>query len=207
MPLRLNISNGDIYNDGTDAQVQELQHELSQAQESNAEMSRTADSGALKDLQQRLAETANTVRLLQDKLKEKESAINKVEQEKSKLENYTKRSLGTFKDKYMAVLQTLKDEKEDLQKKIRAQVEKSERNQETWHREERLISSAMYEHVVRIMDRKIQSQMQESSSNSSTVTPSAKGGIASGTFMSAQKDSLLARSASSMGVSTPKMNH
>lgn len=184
-----------------------MQHELSQAQESNAEMSRTADSGALKDLQQRLAETANTVRLLQDKLKEKESAINKVEQEKSKLENYTKRSLGTFKDKYMAVLQTLKDEKEDLQKKIRAQVEKSERNQETWHREERLISSAMYEHVVRIMDRKIQSQMQESSSNSSTVTPSAKGGIASGTFMSAQKDSLLARSASSMGVSTPKMNH
>lgn len=52
-----------------------------------------------------------------------------VEQEKSKLENYTKRSLGTFKDKYMAVLQTLKEEKEDLQQKMRAQLEKSERNQ------------------------------------------------------------------------------
>jgi G:T/U-mismatch repair DNA glycosylase len=52
-----------------------------------------------------------------------------VEQEKSKLENYTKKSLATFKDKYMAVLQTLREEKEEMQNKMRAQLEKSERNQ------------------------------------------------------------------------------
>lgn len=52
-----------------------------------------------------------------------------MEQEKSKLENYTKKSLATFKDKYMAVLQTLRDEKEEMQQKMRAQLEKSERNQ------------------------------------------------------------------------------
>lgn len=68
-----------------------------------------------------------------------------MEQEKSKLETYTKRSLGAFKDKYMAVLQTLKEEKEELQQKMKVMHEKNERNQETWHREERLISSAMFE--------------------------------------------------------------
>lgn len=158
----------------TKKQLAEAQYELSKAQEDAAEQVRSADmAGEINELTQKLATSSNTVRLLQEKLKEKESAINKVEQEKSKLENYTKRSLGTFKDKYMAVLQTLKDEKEELQQKIRAQVEKNERNQDTWHREERLISSAMYELGVRIMDRKIQSQMTLDSNAPSPANASA----------------------------------
>jgi len=142
-------------------QLAEVQYELSKAQEAAQESAQNADSSVqLRETTQRLAESANTVKLLQEKLKEKESTINKVEQEKSKLENYTRRSLVTFKDKYMAVLATLREEKEDLQQKMRAQTEKAERNQDTWHREERLISAAMFELGVRIMDQKIQSQMQ-----------------------------------------------
>uniref|UniRef100_A0A7S3HAB2 Calponin-homology (CH) domain-containing protein n=1 Tax=Spumella elongata TaxID=89044 RepID=A0A7S3HAB2_9STRA len=187
----------------TKKQLTEVQYELTKAQEAAAENERSADSSAqLKEVTQKLAETANTVRMLQEKLKEKESVINKVEQEKSKLENYTKRSLGTFKDKYMAVLQTLKEEKEDLQQKMRAQLDKAERNQETWHREERLISSAMFELGVRIMDQKIQSQMQHSNSaatpgvndsfllsavNSPLLSPSYNN---AGTFLSTQREAL-----------------
>jgi hypothetical protein len=43
--------------------------------------------------------------------------------------------------------------------------------QDTWHREERLISSAMFELGVRIMDQKIQSQMQQPSLASAGATP------------------------------------
>lgn len=167
-----------------------------------------------------------------------------MEQEKSKLENYTKKSLATFKDKYMAVLQTLRDEKEEMQQKMRAQLEKSERNQvrcqvwdqsccvrtdpcdspayiqETWHREERLISSAMFELGVRIMDQKIQSQMMQQPSlglgatpggdasqyllsavNSPFFTPGTGlgAGTGGGTFLSTQREAL-ARSAADAAV-------
>jgi septal ring factor EnvC (AmiA/AmiB activator) len=49
------------------------------AQDAAQESERNADSSAqLKEVSQKLAESANTVRLLQEKLKEKESTINKV---------------------------------------------------------------------------------------------------------------------------------
>jgi TATA-binding protein-associated factor Taf7 len=48
-------------------------------QDAAQESERNADSSAqLKETAQKLAESANTVRLLQEKLKEKESTINKV---------------------------------------------------------------------------------------------------------------------------------
>mmetsp|Transcript_15944 Transcript_15944/g.26848 ORF Transcript_15944/g.26848 Transcript_15944/m.26848 type:complete len:728 (+) Transcript_15944:127-2310(+) len=148
---------------GAKKELSEVRYELEKANEVVEEQKQNAAAAAsLASANQKLAETSNTVQLLQDKLKEKETAIARVEQEKSKLESYTKRSLSTFKEKYMAVLKTLKEEKEDLQQKMRVQLERSERNQATWHREERLISSAMYEIGLRVMDRKIQSQVQQS---------------------------------------------
>ena len=102
-------------------------------------------SHSLRELSQKLAETNNTVRLLEDRLKEKESTINRLEQEKGKLETYAKRSLTTFKEKYLAVLQTIKDEKVELESKFKTLTEKMIRNQDAWHREEKLISSAMFE--------------------------------------------------------------
>jgi chromosome segregation ATPase len=119
----------------------------------------------IKELNQKLSETSNTIKLLQDKLKEKESNINKLEQEKNKLENYTKRSLHTFKEKYMNVLHVLKEEKEDLQLKLKLQIEKTEKNNITWLKEEKLISSAMFELGVSMMDQHLQSQLSGNSSS------------------------------------------
>ena len=131
-----------------------------------------------------LAETSNTVRLLEDKLKEKETVINRLEQEKSKLENYTKRSLATFKEKYMSVLQQMKEEKKELDLKIKANIEKAEQHHANWHREERLISSAMFEIGVRIMDRKIQANMNIHNNNNENAASGAN------TFMGHQREAL-----------------
>jgi hypothetical protein len=130
----------------------------------------------IKELNQKLSETSNTIKLLQDKLKEKESNINKLEQEKNKLENYTKRSLHTFKEKYMNVLHVLKEEKEDLQLKLKLQIEKTEKNNITWLKEEKLISSAMFELGVSMMDQHLQSQLSgNSSSNNNNRSMSSIG--------------------------------
>jgi hypothetical protein len=51
----------------------------------------------LKEIAQKLAETSNTVRLLEERLKEKETTINRLEQEKGKIESYAKRTITTFK--------------------------------------------------------------------------------------------------------------
>ena len=57
----------------------------------------TVTAAAHKEIEQKLAQTANTVRLLEDKLKEKEGTINKLEQEKGKLEVFSKSTLTAFK--------------------------------------------------------------------------------------------------------------
>jgi protein HOOK3 len=138
-------------------QISELQSELSKLNRSTSEQERHT-SIAQKDFSHKLAETANTIRLLEDKLKEKESQANKLVQEKSKLENYTKRSLETFKEKYMVALQSMKEEKRELENRLKMVQEKAEANEEIWRRDERLLSSAIFEVGVRIMDRTIQSQ-------------------------------------------------
>jgi hypothetical protein len=55
-------------------------------------------SSSFKDLEQKLSSTSNTVKLLEDRLKEKEGVINILEQDKSKLEIYSRRTLETFKE-------------------------------------------------------------------------------------------------------------
>ena len=74
-----------------------------------------------------------------------QGTINRLEQEKGKLENYAKRTLTAFKDKYMAALQGMKQEKRSLEERLALVTAKSEHNQETSRREERLLISAMYE--------------------------------------------------------------
>ncbi len=81
----------------------------------------------MRDMEARSAVSAATLRHLEDKLKDKEvcpmlsifvhpsftdgpsqATIARLEQEKSKLETYARRSLSTFKERYMQALQALK---------------------------------------------------------------------------------------------------
>lgn len=127
-----------------------------------------SDIQQIKDLTQKVAATSNTVKLLEERLKERETIINKLQQEKAKLENFSKRSLETFKDKYMNILRTMQQEKKEFESVIQVQQEKLKSNQETWRREERFLSSALFEVGVKIMDRKIQAQLNESTSSLQT---------------------------------------
>ncbi|CAN0320497.1 unnamed protein product, partial [Ectocarpus fasciculatus] len=116
------------------------------------------NSAAVKEAEQQLNQRANTIRMLEDKLKEKETQINKLEQDKMKLETFAKKTVAGFKEKYMNVLHRITAEKKTLEGRLHAVISKNERNQETHRREERLLLSSMYEIGVRIMDRNIQCQ-------------------------------------------------
>lgn len=115
-----------------------------------------------------LSQRVNTIRLLEEKLQEKESTINRLEQDKNKLENYSKQALSTFKDKYIQALQKLKAEKKQLEENVNYLKSKNDKDQETHRREERLVISSMYEVGLRIMDRSIQAQVQTSTQSPTT---------------------------------------
>lgn len=141
---------------------------VKQVQESDGSSS-GANSAAAKELEQQLNQRANTIRMLEDRLKEKETQINKLEQDKMKLETFAKKTVAGFKEKYMNVLHRITAEKKTLEGRLHAVISKNEKNQETHRREERLLLSSMYEIGVRIMDRNIQCQVQDSSDAPSTV--------------------------------------
>ena len=127
------------------------------------------NSAVAKEAEQQLSQRANTIRLLEEKLKEKETLINKLEQDKLKLETFAKKTVAGFKEKYMNVLHRITAEKKTLEGRLQAVILKNEKNQETHRREERLVLSAMYEIGVRIMDRNINAQVQESADFPATV--------------------------------------
>mmetsp|Transcript_38636 Transcript_38636/g.39331 ORF Transcript_38636/g.39331 Transcript_38636/m.39331 type:complete len:614 (-) Transcript_38636:29-1870(-) len=71
----------------------------------------------LREMEQQLSMKSNTIRQMESLIREKESDINRLEQEKGKLESYAKRTLNTFKEKYMTALQSMKTEKKALEDK------------------------------------------------------------------------------------------
>lgn len=146
----------------TKKQVAELQHELTKLQEQQQDQFHSNElTQTMKENQQKLAASTNTVKLLEERLKEKETIINKLEQEKSKLESYTRRSLTGFKEKFMSAFQKTKEEKQELENKYLLLNEKYMEYQERWKREEKLLSSSLFEVGLKIMDRKIQYQLHD----------------------------------------------
>lgn len=74
----------------------------------------------------------------------------------------------------MAALQSMKAEKRALEEKLQYMQGKAEKDQETHRREERLLLSSMYELGVRMMDRNIQLEMRDLSSNPTTFLASQR---------------------------------
>jgi peptidoglycan hydrolase-like protein with peptidoglycan-binding domain len=137
-----------------------------------------------RDSQQRLHVLESTVKKLEERLKEREAQVTRLETDKNKLESYAKRSLTTFKEKFMTVLQTMREEKRELVQRIKAQAERMEKNQDSWRREERLLSAALFEVGVKIMDRSINAQLLSASSASQPNT------VGSEHFLTAQREAV-----------------
>jgi protein HOOK3 len=85
--------------------------------------------------------------------KQKENA--KIASDKDKLEAYTKRTLAKFQDKYLVALQECKAKLKEKQDKIDLLEKRSASERTAQKREERLLSSTIYELGLGIMQNKI----------------------------------------------------
>ena len=97
----------------------------------------------------------------------------KIASDKDKLEAYTKRTLAKFQDKYLVALQECKAKLKEKQDKIELLEKRSQTERNVQKREERLLSSAIYELGLGIMQNKLKSTTTSSSSTMSTTTTTA----------------------------------
>lgn len=88
-------------------------------------------------------------------IKEKENA--KIRSDKDKLEAYTKRTLAKFQDKYLVALQECKAKLKEKQDKIESLESRSASERTAQKREERLLSSTIYELGLGIMQNRLKS--------------------------------------------------
>jgi len=113
----------------------------------------------LKEAEQQIALQSKTSKMYEDRFREKDAQINTLEQEKDKLETFTKRTLTAFKGKFLQSLEAVREEKRALEAQLEEVIAKYQANKETAGREERLVMSAMYEIGLRTIDQNISAQL------------------------------------------------
>mmetsp|Transcript_17489 Transcript_17489/g.50394 ORF Transcript_17489/g.50394 Transcript_17489/m.50394 type:complete len:591 (+) Transcript_17489:179-1951(+) len=92
---------------------------------------------------------------LKEQLAQKEAENKKIGSDKNKLEAYTKRTLAKFQDKYLVALQECKAKLKEKQDKIEVLESRSATEKTAQKREERLLSSTIYELGLAIMQNRL----------------------------------------------------
>jgi len=92
---------------------------------------------------------------LKDDIAKKEKENLKIRSDKDKLETYTKKTLAKFQDKYLVALQECKAKLKEKQDKIEALESRSASEKTAQKREERLLSSTIYELGLAIMQNRL----------------------------------------------------
>mmetsp|Transcript_5479 Transcript_5479/g.8450 ORF Transcript_5479/g.8450 Transcript_5479/m.8450 type:complete len:602 (+) Transcript_5479:213-2018(+) len=95
------------------------------------------------------------VATLSDELEKKTAELSKVSSEKVRLESYTKKTLAKFQEKYLVALQECKAKLKEKHDKIEALEARSQSEKTAQKREERLLSSTIYEVGITIMQSKL----------------------------------------------------
>lgn len=98
---------------------------------------------------------AKEIERLKEELAKKEKENAKIGSDKDKLETYTKRTLAKFQDKYLVALQECKAKLREKQDKIEALENRSASEKTAQKREERLLSSTIYELGLAIMQNRL----------------------------------------------------
>jgi DNA repair exonuclease SbcCD ATPase subunit len=101
------------------------------------------------------ANLKNELDRLQEELAAKEKENTKISSDKDKLEAYTKRTLAKFQDKYLVALQECKAKLKEKQDKIEVLETRSTSERTAQKREERLLSSTIYELGLAIMQNRL----------------------------------------------------
>lgn len=92
---------------------------------------------------------------LQEALKKKDAEKEKLGSDKEKLEAYTKKTLSKFQEKYLVALQECKAKLKEKHDKIEALEMRSAAEKTAQKREERLLSSTIYELGLAIMQQRL----------------------------------------------------
>jgi len=92
---------------------------------------------------------------LKEELEKKDAINKKIGSDKDKLEAYTKRTLAKFQDKYLVALQECKAKLKEKQDKIEVLESRSATEKTAQKREERLLSSTIYELGLAIMQTRL----------------------------------------------------
>jgi len=100
-------------------------------------------------------EAGKEIERLKEELAKKEKENAKIGSDKDKLETYTKRTLAKFQDKYLVALQECKAKLREKQDKIEALENRSASEKTAQKREERLLSSTIYELGLAIMQNRL----------------------------------------------------
>jgi septal ring factor EnvC (AmiA/AmiB activator) len=102
-----------------------------------------------------VASLKSEIERLQEELGTKEKENAKISGDKDKLEAYTKRTLAKFQDKYLVALQECKAKLKEKQDKIEILETRSASERTAQKREERLLSSTIYELGLAIMQNRL----------------------------------------------------
>jgi protein HOOK3 len=95
------------------------------------------------------------IKQLEDEVAQREAENKKIVGDKDKLEAYTKRTLAKFQDKYLVALQECKAKLKEKQDKIEALEQRSTIERTVQKREERLLSTSVYELGMAIMQARL----------------------------------------------------
>ena len=102
-----------------------------------------------------LAKLKGHIAQLEKDLKQKEAEKAKLGSDKEKLEAYTKKTLSKFQEKYLVALQECKAKLKEKHDKIEALEMRSASEKTAQKREERLLSSTIYELGLAIMQQRL----------------------------------------------------
>ena len=97
----------------------------------------------------------NEIGQLQADLKKKDAATAKLASDKDKLESYTKKTLSKFQEKYLVALQECKSKLKEKHDKIEALEMRSAAEKSNQKKEEKLLSSTIYELGLMLMQQKL----------------------------------------------------
>lgn len=86
-----------------------------------------------------------TVAELTNRLKDKESVINELSEQRAKLENYTKKTLHAVQTKYMVAVSSHRNQINEMQERVDLLEKKLKEIRTSYSREQALMMSSFYE--------------------------------------------------------------
>jgi protein HOOK3 len=145
----INSQNSQIRN--AEAEAAGVQAKLAAEQQSKKE----SVNAVKEEMEGQKVAYEETVTKLSAVIKAREASIEKVTSDKNKIEQYTKQTLHKFQDKYLIALQDCKQKLKDERAKNDALEARMNKDKAAQKREERLLSSSLYELGLVIMKQQI----------------------------------------------------